>query len=109
MLTKSARVFVHGTGSVCSRPVGQSYNFLYRPNVVAHASFHRESAANCLMDAGEVVVHTGRTSKLNQVPKATMLESSGLESSDLDPRALCHRSEERRVGKECRWRWSPNQ
>ena len=35
------------------------------------------------------------------------LEAAGVTEVSADPRELVYRSEERRVGKECRSRWSP--
>src|ERR1035441_8501504 len=78
--------------------------FASAPEHVAGA-FERVRHLNSLLNlGGGVSEHLGIAARSRAVRKARMHKQTGSAPKQLHPRA---RSEERRVGKECRSRWSP--
>src|SRR3712207_3054068 len=79
---------------------------------VVHNFLRQDISVNILLSQGHILLRTNIPSRRNVLQDKLIklmevnLTASG-EWSNMNATAYIHRSEERRVGKECRSRWSP--
>ena len=60
------------------------------------------------VDDKPMVIHTKEKAKIHaHEPKGAKIKGSNIYTVEKGPKTIGARSEERRVGKECRSRWSP--
>ena len=80
--------------------------FLLCPGVASASQYGKEEKAMGLTDV-RALIHQNRSVIVENLNKQVAAENLKQQKSERLPEIKVGRSEERRVGKECRSRWSP--